>query len=426
MVVLVKEARTRLLSLRDERLPAMPAMLGEESLDVLSAAVGAVGATALSARQVQVTWRPGLSLTVSYDVQVAWEKHHRTTERFVVSTGGDLPEGAVILASGESRVAVWRMTGDPKLPGLAIAMDPERLRGLLESLGAPETQVSPRLLAYRPGRRAVVELTGKGLRLFIKVVPPSEVPSLQERHAIMASVLPVPSSHGWSSEYGLVVLQALTGDTLRTALQGKREAVPSASALSELLDRMPEVPDGRRVVSPIKAAEQHATLVGSILPELRERLDGLLDVMAACRAAFPSVPVHGDFHGAQVLTRDGAITGLLDVDTAGAGFRIDDWANFLGHLAVYELTAPRGARSRIARFARSVLSQADAETASAGELRRRVAAVIIGMATGPFRAQSETWPVDTRNRIALAERWAAEAADKKYLMRASQPSHVDA
>ena len=402
----------------------MPAMLGEESLDLLGAAVAAVGARAISSRPVQVTWRPRHHLTVSYDVQVAWSKHQRTTERFVASTGRDLPEGAVILASGESRVAVWRMTGDPELPGLAVAMDPERLRELLDVLGAPGGAVSPRLLAYRPGRRAVVELTGKGMRLFIKVVPPREVPALQERHAIMAAALPVPMSHGWSSEYGLVVLRALSGNTLRTALQNKKDRLPDPAALSDLLGRMPEVPDGRSAASPVKAAVQHAELVGSILPELRERLDGLLDVVTAGGPSFPTVPVHGDFHEAQVLSKDGAITGLLDVDTAGSGQRIDDWANFLGHLAVYEQSAARGVRDRIARFARRVHSHAETETEAPSELRRRVAAVIIGMATGPFRAQTQTWPLDTRNRIALAERWALEAVDKNNLTRVLGSSHV--
>jgi hypothetical protein len=103
----VKEAKTRLLGLRDEHLPAMPAMLSMEAVDLLRTAVAGAGASALSAKPVQVTWRPGRSLFVSYDVLIAWSKHQRTTERLVASTGEGLPQGAVILARGDEQVAVF-------------------------------------------------------------------------------------------------------------------------------------------------------------------------------------------------------------------------------------------------------------------------------------------------------------------------------
>jgi len=39
-------------------------------------------------------------------------------------------------------------------------------------------------------------------------------------------------------------------------------------------------------------------------------------------------------------------------------------------------------------------------------LRPRVAAVLVGLATGPFRVQQADWPVGTAARLALAEEWA--------------------
>jgi hypothetical protein len=300
----------------------------------------------------------------------------------------------------------------------------------VNGLGTADAPVSIQIRAYRPGRRAVVEVNGKDFRVFVKVVPPAQVPALQERHNVMAAHLPVPQSHGWSSEYGLVVLQALPGETLRSSLLDKKQPLPEPKQFTALLDRIPQISNARPAPCPVALAAEHALLVKSVLPELSDRSDRLIEWLGTADSnALPSTPVHGDLHEAQVLVRGGAIVGLLDIDTAGTGRRIDDWANFIGHLAAWELSSVREARPRVAAFARNILAWADAETGDPAELRRRIAAVVIGMATGPFRAQTDTWPADTRARISLAERWAAgdwEAVNKNDLTRTSLPSHVGA
>lgn len=425
----MNEAKARLIGLRDEQLPAMPAMLGPEAVDLLAAAVAGAGGQALSARPLQITWRPGRSLLVTYEVQVAWNKNLRTSELYVAATGTSVSKNAVVVARDDQQVAVWQMSRDPVLPGLGVVTDPDLARKILEQLGTPDEPFTTRIRAYRPSCRAVVELSGTGFRLFVKVVPPAEVPALQERHRVLSTQLPVPLSHGWSGEYGLVVLEALTGPTLRDCLLDKKQRLPSAQAFADLLDRIPEVPDGRTAPSPVRAASEHACLVRSLLPELGDRITALLDGLSVCRESFPLVPVHGDLHEAQVLVRGGEVVGLLDIDTAGAGYRIDDWANFVGHLAAWQTSVPAAGRKRIEGLTLAVLAAADAETGDPAELRRRVAAVIMGLATGPFRAQTPTWPADTRARIALAERWMERAnertsSDKDALTGASQSSHV--
>lgn len=403
------EGRKRLLALRDDRLPALPAMLGSEAAELLDAAAGGVGANVLSARPIQITWRPAHSLHVTYDVSVAWNNHHHSSDRFVAATGGQLPQGAVLLARDQAQVAVWRMSNDPVLPGLAVAMSAERIREILPELKIPEGPVSARVRAYRPERRAVVEVNGGGLRFYLKIVPPASIAGLQERHRVLSEHLPVPRSHGWSSEHGLVVLEALPGETLRTGLLTKKRPLPAPQTLTALLDRLPAVPDERAVRTHLALAPEYGRVIKSILPELSDRIDGLLADMSPRGTEPPAVPVHGDFHEAQLLIKDGAISGLLDIDSAGSGQRIDDWANLLGHLAAWEISTAREVRPRIAGFARGVLAEAESDTGHGAELRRRTSAVILGMATGPFRAQSRTWPSDTRNRIALAERWLSEA-----------------
>ncbi len=100
--------------------------------------------------------------------------------------------------------------------------------------------------------------------------------------------------------------------------------------------------------------------------------------------------MHGDLYEAQLLLAGGDVVGVLDVDGAGAGQRIDDLANLLGHLAVL---GHHGYRRELA----AGLPVAPADLAT------RVAAVVLGLATGPFRVQSRGWPQATEARLALAE-----------------------
>ncbi len=115
------------------------------------------------------------------------------------------------------------------------------------------------------------------------------------------------------------------------------------------------------------------------------------------------MPVHGDFCESQLLVDGGVVTGLLDVDTAGRGHRIDDWATMLAHLVLLERVLPR---PRTVVRHRAEVEAALLRRWPAAQLRPRVAAVLLGLATGPFRVQQADWPARTEERIALAEAWA--------------------
>jgi hypothetical protein len=119
-------------------------------------------------------------------------------------------------------------------------------------------------------------------------------------------------------------------------------------------------------------------------------------------------PVHGDFHSSQILTNGSEIVGLVDVDTYGAGERIDDLASLLGHLTTLSLTSR--ARRDIDRYGTELIAAFDGE-ADPVELRLRTAAVVFGLATGPFRVQLRRWEGETEDRLALAERWVRSAED---------------
>jgi aminoglycoside phosphotransferase len=386
--------------------PAWPAplrlLLGPEAGELLAAVAEASGGRLGSWHPRQVTHQPGAATTVQYRAEVA-SPDGTTTATFVASTGASVPEGVARFDDGTDRIAVWRWPSDPFLPGLTAALDPGSVGALFDRIGLEGSRLQLRVRAYRPGRRAVVEACGGQTRLFLKVVPPARVADLHARHRSLAGVLPVPMSLGWTDE-GVVVLQALPGMTLREALRTPGARTPAPSEVTALLDRLPvsllERPARRDLVA---AARHHARVVAATVPSTGDRLDELLGRLDARGAvAHPVVPVHGDLYEAQILLTDGRITGLLDVDTAGSGHRIDDLANACAHLSVLALVSDRPATVR--RYGAALLAHAEASH-DRWDLRRRVAAAVIGLATGPFRVLEPDWERRTHHRLDLAAAW---------------------
>ncbi len=398
---------------------ATEALLGDGVTDLLAAAVEAGGGR-LQGRPVprQTTYEPGRSLTVRYDAVVAGPDGRTATEMLVAESRRRLPEGALILDDGTHRVGVWRALADPRLPGLAAAMDPDRLGRLFADLDAPvDGEITPRLRAYRPGRRAVVEVTAPGRRLFLKVVRPQNAEALHRRHQLLSATSPVPHSHGWSPELGIVVLQAIHGRTVRQALEARRP-LPSGNGLITLLDGLVD-PGELATGASAWGTDRFAALIAGVAPELAGRvtdLAGRIGEYEALVAEEPLVPVHGDFHEAQILTDGGRITGLLDVDTFGLGHRVDDLATMIGHLATLALTTRR--RPAVERYAASLLDRFD-RNVDPVLLRGAVASVVLGMATGPFRVLEPNWRRNTAQRVALAERWLESAAKVRHQLVAA-------
>lgn len=420
----MNESQTRLLSLRDEAIPALPSILGPDAEAIMAAALAPQKGHIVSCRLAQVSWAPGRSLTAVFRVQAVWQTGAAAEDgHIVVSSGPDAIEGGLELADASgARITLWRLPEDPALPGLAAVSNPVRIRPLLESIGVEDAQATCTLRAYRPTRRAVVEVTAARQRLFVKVVPPSRIARLQSLHAEMAPHLPVPHSHGWSDRHGLVVLEALPGLSLRQCLLDKRQPLPDPSQLAQLLDHIPAPADKRIAVSQAGSATALAPMLCALVPDKAGEIEAIVTAFAADRPSRPEVPVHGDLHEAQLTVQDGRITGLLDIDTAGMGERIDDWATLLGHLALLQDAVPPPAHERIRAFAVQLMALADHQVEDPARLRLRIATVILGLASGPFRVQTQAWVPETRRRIDLAGRWLENArrhaADESVL---SQP-----
>ncbi len=364
-------------------------------------------------RVVQIQARPNRSVTVQYDVEL---DGRRTS--LVVRAAPTPLAGLDPVAEDADGHPICAFVGfdDPELPGLRAATDPRAVARLLADLGLgrPDDQVTLRVRAHRPLRRAVVEATGPNGRLFLKVVPPRRAADLHRRHRLLTEAgLPVAPSVGWSDQ-GVVAIGAISGRTLREELGGGGP-VPRLAEVHALLDRFPAaVTDLAGPADPVSRLREHAASIGLVLPEarsaLRRLVAGLTELAggddAPSRRSTP-VPVHGDLYEAQIMTGHGRVRGLIDVDGIGRGHRIDDDANALGHLSVLDLVV---AHDRARRLGGAWLAELDRSGRhDPVELRARIGAVVVGLATGPFRVQERTWRRTTLDRLDLAESWMASA-----------------
>lgn len=382
---------------------------------LVAAALGRRGGSVERARPCQVAYRPGRSITVAYEARVGWHGRPARPDRVVVRAARRPLRGAEPVAEDArgNPVHAFVASEDPALPGLRRALDAARVGDLLADLGLGERggPVHLELRSHRPLRRAVIGATGPHGDLFIKVVPPRSTEDLHRRHRLFEGVLPVPRSAGFTDD-GIVVLQALPGRTLREQLLGEGE-LPALTAVEDLLDRLP--PGLTDLPGPPTAHDRvgdHAELLGAVVPTEADRLArlsaGIAELCVDDPMSDPSpVPVHGDLYEAQLLADGGRIVGLLDVDGTGAGRRLDDLANMLGHLSV--LARARGSRrgERIGdEWIRSVDGSRRFDPAV---LRAEIAAVVVGLATGCFRVQERHWERHTVERIDLAEAWVSSA-----------------
>ncbi|CAN5906127.1 hypothetical protein BH23ACT2_BH23ACT2_14680 [soil metagenome] len=167
------------LPVLDDPAVAADHVLGEGARAPLDAALKWAGATVEGSKPVQTIYYPGRLLTVRHEVATRWGNGRRSTESLVLSSGRRPPKGALVMSDDRHEIVVWRVPHDPWLPGLAPVLDPSRVAPVLASVGLVGAGLRCRMRSYRPGRRAVVEVIGEGLRALCKVVPPHAVENLQ-------------------------------------------------------------------------------------------------------------------------------------------------------------------------------------------------------------------------------------------------------
>lgn len=394
--------------------PRLEVLTGPHANELLDAALRQAGGQVLTHAVRDVDHRPAQRTTVSYTATVAWPDGTRE-EILAASAAQDRPSEGLIVSDGEHHVQVWRYPHDPELPGLAAATNSAAIGALLRDLGLDTADLRLNVVSYRPRKRAIIEIRTARARLFVKVLRPRLVRGVDRRHRMLTGAgVPVPRSLGWSDD-GLLVLEPLRGTPLRSAIATGGPLVDRPQQLVELLDALPDDVRSLPRRKPWAVhADHYARVVADSRPELTSRLRSLGgDIASRISSTYENDEAsHGDFYDGQLFTRDGIVTGILDIDTMGPGSRVDDLGCALAHLSVlttidaFALGARRALSSWLPVFDRRVDPR---------ELRIRAAGVTLSLATGPFRVQEVGWKAATDRRVELAERWldAAERPDRE-------------
>jgi Ser/Thr protein kinase RdoA (MazF antagonist) len=110
------------------------------------------------------------------------------------------------------------------------------------------------------------------------------------------------------------------------------------------------------------------------------------------------------------------IVGVVDLDDAGRGEVVDDLANVIAHLLILAPSAGRH-RQQVLRYAAS-LGESFRRVVDGRQLDVRIAAALVSLGTGPFRARHRGWRAGVRRRIDMAVR-RAEAARESDFTKAS-------
>ncbi len=383
-------------------------LTGDQVGGLLDAAVRHAGGSLLAWELDHVDANPGQSTTATYLARVAWP-HGEREEMLGVSaraTGlSDTDARAEIFADGDREVAVWLYPNDPDLPGLARAAYPEPVAAILSSyrvvepaIGAGDLELA--MVTYRPRRRAVVRASlPDDTRFYLKVLRERAVAGIAERHRLLLDAgVPAPPVLARTPDH-LLVLGELPGTPLARALF--EPGTPcTAEGLIGVLDAMPAAVAGlERRPAWSEAIDHYAAMIAAASPEMSEPLQWLTRQVHQGLADVPrgDEPTHGDFHEGQVHVAGGAVVGMLDIDTIGPGRRADDLACLIAHLSTIQgMNASQAAR--VHGLLRSWVPVFD-ERVDPVELRLRAAAVIVSLATGPYRVQAPTWAQETREMI---------------------------
>lgn len=381
-------------------------LTGETAPELLDAALQQAGGRIVTAIPHDVDHRPGDRTTVLYNATVHWAGGVKD-ELLGATVGGSTHPGSLVVSDGDHDVQVWRYPHDPELPALPAATYDEGAEQLLRDLGIDPKGLTVNVLTYRPRKRAVIEIVTESARLFVKVLRPSLVRDVDRRHRVLTEAgVPVPRSLGWSDN-GLLVLAALPGQPLRDRLATGAAPIGAGDAIA-FLDALPhEVTTFPRRKPWAAHVTHYSDVVAEAMPDRAGHIWALgAQIDAGLRDDGDDEPTHGDFYDDQLFVAGNSISGVLDIDTMGPGRRVDDLACAVAHLSVLTTIAPYapGAQQTLTNWLPVFDRRVDPQ-----QLRLRAAAVMMSLATGPYRLQEPGWTTTTDQRLALVERWITAA-----------------
>lgn len=226
---------------------------------------------------------------------------------------------------------VWLHPADPHLPALAAVAFGRAAQTMLGRLGLAAV-APPAFVAYRPGRRAVVHVETTTGGVWIKVVRPARVRRIVDVHERLAAAgIPLPTLRGWSPE-GLIVLDRARGTPATESDWTPDRLLDELEELRASFARVPLAVRNHSVGTRLDWYADRLATASVVDADVVVRLRVDLELLLAQSSARPARTVHGDLHIGQLfLDPSGGLSGVVDVDTSGAGSVAEDEAAFLSH-----------------------------------------------------------------------------------------------
>jgi ATP-binding cassette subfamily B protein len=393
----------------DPALPQMSWLLDADAMaPVLERSLGRP-ASVSEVRAVYLRYKPRTNLRVHYEAEIRAVKHDVVV---MIAAGADLagrarkPKNVAMAKSVDGRSpAIAPLLYDPELDALiqwlpldlslpALAEPPPRLYRRLRASGLPiasSTSGEPRLLAYRPRRRAVLAIDGHILKAYASDV---RYRAAEARLRAASQACPVPTAAFSAALPDLrLIAQARLDGIQPDATDVASEAGATLGTLHAAeIDGLEEMPPARHHA----AFQNSAALVEAISPGLRPRVETLASRLEAnTPAALEAVLSHGDFHSSQLLQGDAGLA-VIDFDEMCAAPAALDLATYAAHEV-------GGEEDDLAR-ARAIL---DALVDGYGQrpegLDWYFSTLILRRASHPFRRIRNDWPERVERMVASAE-----------------------
>lgn len=242
-------------------------------------------------------------------------------------------------------IFIWEHPWDPLLPGLTLAATPAHVAQHF----APDRHLTAlQTVIYRPMNRAVFQAHlapkipgGLGDTLYLKVLRTGTAQALYNIHTTLADagvpvVAPVaPPEHdvlALAGGHGMPLGELARTEGLHNRFDPRQ--------LIDILDRFPpDIMDYPHRASWADRYQEFLDSARQAMPDQDARVAHFAHRMEQAHDTLdlgPLVPTHGDLYEAHILVDAGTgqVQQILDVDGAGPGYRVDDFACLIGHMAV--------------------------------------------------------------------------------------------
>jgi hypothetical protein len=394
---------------RDAALPQMSTLLDPDAMaSVLQRELGEGAALSRVAIRY-LRYKPRKSLVVHYDVTIgdgsfdavatiaarrnveAWAREPEY-RRLAEMVDGRAPARFPLSYEAELQALIQWLPLDISMP--ALAQDPIQLRTHLQAAGVEIASNGERmrLLAYKPGRRAVLRLDDHVVKIYAGTVEfAGAVAGLDASSRLQG--LQIPRREAVLPKMHLTSQALLPGRPPSSA----SDPAKAAGAVLATLHRA-RLSDLRAFThaDQLRAALGSAGSVSAVVPELEPRLKALLRTLELTMPEQSSlVPAHGDYHANQLLEIDGALA-VIDFDEMCAAAAALDLSSYAAHLV-------NGGEGDVTAASAALEGLVAGYGLRPHALAWYLSTSILRRSPFPFRFMEPNWPLRIERMLADAE-----------------------